>query len=385
MFEIIYHPLFSELNQLDQPKPFFEAYETPLRTRMIWNYLKKIGYVKRDFKEMSKTKKDFFVNSDIDLVFKQPEIMKKEDLYLVHSKYHVELVEQFSKVGSGQIGNLVQATPDTFHIASLSAGGAYEAISNVYERKCNQSFAIIRPPGHHAIADASDGLCVFNNIAIAIRKLQKDFNFKGKIAIIDIDTHYGDGISKIFYEDPKILYTSIHEFDFSTGEAGFFTEMGANKGLGTTINFPIPLKCGDSFFQEYCSFIEPFLEKFSPELIIVAAGFDGHFSDPIGNLTYTSRGYKFFADWLKKIAEKVCSGRISFCLEGGYNLLILPRLIETIISSFIPVKPRKPIDDVPFHLRSIFEEKDENVEMERLRTVFKKRLIEFKQKLNRLW
>ncbi|MHA1729478.1 MAG: histone deacetylase family protein [Promethearchaeota archaeon] len=370
MFEIVYDPLFGDLNELEQPKPFFETYETPLRVKFTWDYLKKIGYL-----------------NNSKLVFKRPKPLNKEDIYLVHSKYHFDLVEKLSEIGMGQLGNLVQVTPDTLDIALLSAGGAYAAISDVYNKKYNQSFAIIRPPGHHAIPDAADGLCVFNNIAIAIKKLRKDLEFKGKIAIIDIDAHYGDGLAKIFYEDPKVLYSSIHEFDFEVGEAGGFSDLGLGNGRGYTINFPIPFNSDDFYLKSYCSFIGPFLEKYNPEMIIVAAGFDGHFADPIGNLRFTSRGYQYFASWLKKLSNKICDGRVSFCLEGGYNLLIIPHLIESIISEFLPVKLNSPIDDFayPYFSKNLSEGKKTSAELDILKIGFNRKIEAFKKRINGLW
>ncbi|MCP4763832.1 MAG: histone deacetylase [archaeon] len=392
MFEIIYHPLFGELNDIGQPKPYFESYETPLRTKVIWEYFKQIKYINWNFEDFEDTdlyvnpnESEICINKDKNLAFKTPGLLKKEDLYRVHTKYHVQLVENFSKIGSGQIGNLVQATPDTFDIALLSAGGAYQAIKDVYERKFNQSFAIIRPPGHHAIPDAADGLCVFNNIAIAVEKLRNDVDFNGKIAILDFDAHYGDGLAKIFYEDPKVLYSSIHEFDYGVGEAGFLDEQGSGKGLGYNINYPIPLDGDDSYLISYCEFIEPFLEKFSPEMIIIAAGFDGYWADPIGNLNFTTKGYQFFSEWLKKTSEKICGGRVCYCLEGGYNLLILPHLVEIMINGFIGGKTEKKIDNWVYPLFSNELDQRTDSTPDEFRIHFNKKIKKISEEINQLW
>lgn len=342
MFEIIYHPLYGELHDTDQPKPAFESYENPSRCKVIWEYLKKIGYVLRDFRATA-----IQTNTDKNLVIRKPTPIDKKDLYLVHSQYYVDKVECFTKAGCGQLGDLVLATEDLMEIGLLSAGGAYEAVKDVITKKYNQSFAIIRPPGHHSTPDTADGLCVFNNIALAIKKIRKDLDFKGKIAVLDIDAHFGNGISSIFYQDPTVLYSSIHEYDFLTYEDGFFDAIGSKNGLGYNINFPVPFKAGDKYLEKYCNFIKPFIVNYQPEIIIVAAGFDGHYSDPIGNLCFSSKGYAFFANWLKNLSKTICGGKVSFCLEGGYNLIMLPRLIEVIIGEFISHPVKNPIDEIP--------------------------------------
>ena len=342
MFEIVYQPAFGERNELGQPKPFFETYETPLRCKLTWEHLKQIGFTPGDF-EASGIQR----NDEKNLAFKRPAALKKEDILLVHTPYHYEMVEKFSRFGCGQLGNSVLATEDSLDLALLSAGGAYEAINDVITGGHDQSFALIRPPGHHAMSETPDGLCIFNNIAVAISKIRKEQEFSGKLAIIDIDAHYGNGLARIFAHDPNVLYSSIHEMDFSIGEEGFFTEIGLGAGEGYNICFPVRYGSGDKMLQQYCTFLEPFVRDFSPDMIIIAAGFDGHWADPLGNLKYTSHGYQEFTRWVKKISHDVCSGRVSFCLEGGYNLIMVPRLIETIISEFIGVPKTKFIDDYP--------------------------------------
>ncbi len=338
MFEIVFHPLFNELRELIEPKPIFETYETPLRTRVIWDYFKFKGYIPSSF-----NKQGVINNPDIDLLVKKASPLKKIDILKIHSSYLVELVENLSDVGYGEIGNLVQATSDTLEIALLSAGGAYMAIKDVYEGKTDQSFALIRPPGHHAIRDESDGLCVFNNIAVSIAKLRAECNFQGKIACIDIDTHLGDGIQKIFYEDPNVLYTSIHEY--IPGESGMTSEVGAGDGKGFNICYPVPLEADDAYLKGYCQFLESYLQQFKPELFIVALGLDGHWADPIGNLSYTSKGYAFFAKWVHSIANKLSNGKVSLILEGGYNLAVLPHLAEIFLCEFTKNTSYSPFED----------------------------------------
>lgn len=327
MFEIVFHPLFNELHELDEPKPGFETYESPLRTLVIWEYFKFKGYIPSDF-----NKQGIIEDQSLALRVKKPNPLTKEDILRVHSTYLYELVEHLSSLGYGQIGNLVQASSDSLNIALLSAGGAYTAINDVYEGKTDQSFALIRPPGHHAIRDESDGLCVFNNIAVALEKLRIETGFQGKVLILDIDAHLGDGLEKIYYTSKDVLYSSIHEY--VPGEAGIISEIGAGEGKGFNICYPVPLEADDAYLEGYCNFIEPFIMKYQPEMIVVATGFDGHWADPIGNLSFTSKGYTKFTKWVHTVANKVCNGKISFILEGGYNLAVIPHLAEILLCEF---------------------------------------------------
>jgi len=372
MFEIIYHPLFGELHNLNQPKPYFESYETPLRCKLTWEYLKQIKFALRDFRDTN-----IQINSEKNLYFRKPNPLTHDDINLVHSKYHIELVEKSSKAGFAELGLNVISSEDSYEISLLSAGGAFQALHDVLSKKYPQSFAIIRPPGHHAMYDTPEGLCFFNNIAVAIRKYRNDFNYKENLAIIDIDAHYGNGIAKIFYTDKSVLYTSIHEYDFEGGNDGSFSELGADQGFGYNIPFPIPFKSDEYFLDLYLEFIEPFLDEYSPEAIIIASGFDSHWADPIGNLNFTSNTYRKFAKWLKELSKKVCNERICLILEGGYNLIMLPRLIETMICEFIGLEPQNPIDQIN---NQIFSFKDEQFILK-----YKKMISETKTRLKRIW
>ncbi|MHA1342060.1 MAG: histone deacetylase family protein [Promethearchaeota archaeon] len=375
MFEIVYHPLYGELHDIGQPRPFFEAYDSPLRCKLTWEYFKQIGFALRDFRGTN-----IQVNSEKKIYFKKPSALTNNDISLVHSKYHIELVEKSSKKGYAELGLNVVSSEDSHEISLLSAGGAYQALYDVLSRKYPQSFAIIRPPGHHAMPETAEGLCFFNNIGIAIKKYRKDLDYKEKLAILDIDAHYGNGIAKIFYIDRSVLYSSIHEYQFQAGNEGSFSELGADRGFGTNIPFPLPLKANDVYLDMYMEFIEPFLVEYSPDAIIVAIGLDAHWADPVGNLYFTSKSYTKFANWLKRISKNICNSRICFILEGGYNLLMIPRLIENIICEFLDIKPQTPIDIIDE--KFIFSKTAQN---ERVLLKFRKLVNEQRIKLRRIW
>ncbi|MFX1242375.1 MAG: histone deacetylase [Promethearchaeota archaeon] len=315
---IIYDDDFALKNSPPYPYPTFFSYENPLRIKAIMGYLEK----------------NRILNNDRIKIVKPIDI-KEEIIYLAHSQYHVDSIKSLSSRGNGLLGDEIYVTEDTYALAKKAIGGALGGIKNVIEGEFNQSIALIRPPGHHALREKASGLCIFNNIASSIIFLREKMHYNKKIAVIDIDTHFGDGLVQYFYDDPSVLYFSIHEYDFVEGEIGFIDELGAGEGLGKSINFPIPFNSTDDDFLECFKILEPILREFLPDLIIVAAGFDMYFADPIGNCLLSSKAYYNFTEKLLSIAEEICNGKLAFILEGGYSLIGLPICIYTVIQSLL--------------------------------------------------
>jgi len=317
---------FSSKNVPPYPHPTFLSYESPLRIKTILKFL-----------EIKKV----FMNERIIKI--EPIPVVESILGLAHTKYHIDSVRNFSKRGYGLLGDEIFITEDTFELAKKAVGGTIQAIKSVLNSDVNQSFALVRPPGHHALQEKASGLCIFNNIANSIIYLQKKLHYNKKIAIIDIDAHFGDGLVQYFYEDPNVLYFSIHEFDFVEGDLGFIDELGEGEGLGKSINFPVPMNISDEEFLEFMDLLEPILNEFNPDLIIVAAGFDMYFADPIGNGLLTSISYYRFTEKLLKISERICEGKLVFILEGGYSLIGLPHCVYAVIKALIGEKYEPPI------------------------------------------
>ncbi|MFX1496380.1 MAG: histone deacetylase [Promethearchaeota archaeon] len=300
------------------PKPSFISFETPLRIKCVIDYLNKKG-----------------IFQDEKIVKIEPKIIDEGILSFAHSQYHIDAVKRLSKMGGGLIDEEVFITQDTFELAKKAVGGTIQALKNVIENKVNHTFALIRPPGHHAFREKSTGLCIFNNIATSILYLRNVLNYKKKIAIVDIDNHFGDGLAHYFYEDPSVLYFSIHEYDFSQADLGFIDELGYGEGMGKNVNFPVPEGLINEDFYLCFDLIELLLNEFKPDIIIVAAGFDMYFADPIGNCFLTSEAYYKFAEFILQISEKVCDGRIAFILEGGYSLIGLPHCIYATLNALL--------------------------------------------------
>ncbi len=308
------------------PKPSFISFEHPFRITCILNHLERNGILK-----------------DNRVVKVKPKEIDEAILELAHSKYHIEAIKKISDVGGGLLDDEVFVTDDTFDLAKKAVGGAIEAIEGVVKNKYTQSFALIRPPGHHAYREKSSGLCIFNNIANSILYLRKKLSYNEKIAIIDIDDHFGDGIAHYFYHDPSVLYFSLHEFDFTEGDIGMFDELGQDEGIGRNINFPVPSEITNKDFEYCVEFLDKIIYEFHPSLIIVAAGFDMYYADPIGNCLLTSTAYNHFAAKILRIAEDLCEGKISFILEGGYDVIGLPYCVEAVLKALLNEKYEAPV------------------------------------------
>ncbi len=308
------------------PHPIFLSYETPMRIESILTFLNEKKILDHD-----------------NVIIIEPTVIDDFILELAHSKYYIDSVKFLSKLGNGLLGEEVFITEDTYGLAKKAVGGAIIAMEKVLSKKVNQSFALIRPPGHHALREKGSGLCIFNNIANAILYLREKLHFQEKIAIIDIDDHFGDGLVQYFYSDPSVLYFSVHEYDYGEGDIGFIDELGDGKGLGTNINFPLPYGSGEEEFLQCLDIINPILKAFQPNIIIIAAGFDMHFSDPIGNCKLTSNSYYKFAKEILIIAEELCEGNLAFVLEGGYNLIALPYCVHAVLKALLNEDYKQPI------------------------------------------
>lgn len=257
-----------------------------------------------------------------------PEIIK-----LVHPDYYIEHVKTtcdmgYSYLDSGDTGICV----DSHRVALLAVGGMVEAIDGLFTGKLHTAFCAVRPPGHHAEVDTAMGFCLFNNVAIAARYAQSRYEIQ-KVLILDWDVHHGNGTQHIFERDPNIFYISIHQYPFYPG-TGSQEETGYGEGLGTTINFPLSVGCGDKEYLDiFQNKIPDIVMKFSPELIILSAGFDAHQLDPMAGMELSTDAYREMTQIMVKLAKEVSNGKLLSSLEGGYNLTALAESVETHLMS----------------------------------------------------
>lgn len=250
-----------------------------------------------------------------------PRPVSREELMRVHSREHVDFLENICFCGGGFLDSDTYASRETYRIASLAAGGAVLAGDSVMEGKVDNAFALVRPPGHHATKNRGMGFCYFNNAAILVKHLQAKYGLK-KIFLFDWDAHAFNGTMDIFYNCWDVLDVSIHQ-DPKTlyPGVGFINQIGDKEGVGYTVNIPVPPGTGDSDYLHILQeFILPLISSYKPEFMVVSAGQDSHKDDPLAQLSLTTGFYGTMTRLMLEMAEKYCKGRTAVVLEGGYNI-----------------------------------------------------------------
>ncbi|MGF7185699.1 acetoin utilization deacetylase AcuC-like enzyme [Desulfitispora alkaliphila] len=270
-------------------------------------------------------------------VFFEPEKITLDQLTKIHTPEYVSCLERFAASGGGRWDPDTVVCDKSYEIALLSCGGAVKAVDLLLEGEVSKAFALIRPPGHHAERDRGMGYCLFNNTAMSAVSA-KNYDDIEKVAIIDIDAHHGNGIEKIFYEDATTLYLSIHQSPLFPG-TGFIRNSGSGDGEGYNINIPILKQTGYSgYYFAVKKIIEPILNQYKPNLIIVALGLDAYYMDPLTNLSLDAKGYEMLTDEILAISEKLCDGKAAFILEGGYSIPGVGKPAAAVMSRLMNVK-----------------------------------------------
>lgn len=264
--------------------------------------------------------------NELDVV--EPNRKDKSFCKLVHDDEYITRVRQACELGAPIVDTGDNPiSKNSYDTALLAVGGITEAVDRVFTGSANNAMALLRPPGHHAEKGMAMGFCLFNNVAIAARYAQQNYEVE-KVVIIDFDVHHGNGTQHIFEADPTVMYVSLHQYPFYPG-SGSADEIGSGDAKGTTVNYPLNLGVGDNeFIDIFDNSLSDKVLKYNPDLIIISAGFDAHVNDPIGGLRVTTEGYHNISKTITKIAGEVCDGKIISALEGGYNLKALAESVE---------------------------------------------------------
>ncbi len=250
-----------------------------------------------------------------------------DELAKVHSKNYISQVESLARMGGSWIDADTIVSPASYDVALHAAGGLINAVDAVITDKVDSAFALVRPPGHHATSEDGRGFCLFNNIAVAIKHSIDRYQLE-RVLIVDFDVHHGNGTQDTFYEDPRVLYFSTHQYPFYPG-TGRVDEIGARQGEGTTVNVPLPAWCGDEeYLRVFEEILFPVARRFQPQLIMVSAGYDAHWGDQISLMQVSVTGFAEMVRILKTLADELCQGRIVFTLEGGYRYEALASSIK---------------------------------------------------------
>jgi acetoin utilization deacetylase AcuC-like enzyme len=246
-------------------------------------------------------------------------------------------------------------TPTSFQDALLAAGAALNCARAVLSGEVQNAFAIIRPPGHHAEPKRAMGFCLLNNIAVAARDILAGSNNGDRqplrrVAIVDYDAHHGNGTQAAFFDEERVAYLSTHQWGIYPGTGWFEEAPHARKRI---VNVPLPVGSGDRTYQCMADeLLKPFIQSFKPEMILVSAGFDAHWSDPITSLGLSTAGFYNLSKTLVRLAEEHCNGKIVFVLEGGYDPANVANGVAAVFSALTgsgftdpgDAAPRKEID-----------------------------------------
>jgi len=255
-----------------------------------------------------------------------------EELARVHAGGYLD---DLAKAVPGKTGWLDADTyfsPGTWDAARKAAGSTTQLAADVMSGQFAQGISVVRPPGHHATRDRAMGFCLLNNVAVAAAAARA--NGAARVAIVDWDVHHGNGTQDIFWNDPTVMYLSVHQYPYYPG-TGAPTEIGGPDAKGATVNVGLPGGSGDS---EYAAVFDhvfvPAIAKFAPDLILVSAGFDAFQHDPLAGMRVTHEGFAAMAQRLRALADRVCGGRIVAVLEGGYDLDGLAGGMTRVLSAF---------------------------------------------------
>ena len=251
-----------------------------------------------------------------------------EELSLVHHEQYISYIQAVAQKGGGWLDADTVMSPNSYDAALYAAGGVIKATEAVMNGEVASAFALVRPPGHHATPQRAMGFCLFNNAAIAAKYALARYGLE-RILIIDFDVHHGNGTQEAFYDNPQVLYVSTHLYPFYPG-TGDIGEAGSGEAEGTTLNIPLPSGCGDAEYEQvFKEIVAPAAKRFKPQLILVSAGYDPHWTDELALMQVSVSGFARMVKIIKELAEELCNGRLVFSLEGGYNLTALAASVKT--------------------------------------------------------
>jgi acetoin utilization deacetylase AcuC-like enzyme len=265
-----------------------------------------------------------------DLARLAPRPASDEEIALVHPPEHIARVAESAKRPRVAFDSDTTTSPGSYEAARLAAGSLLVACEAVLAGAVANAFALVRPPGHHAERSRPMGFCLFNNVALAAAWLRRQG--LARIAVIDWDVHHGNGTQHLFESDPSVLYVSTHQFPCYPG-TGAAEEIGTGAGAGRTVNLPFPPGCGDAeYAQAFDQVIVPVVRQFAPDFVLVSAGFDPDYRDPLAGMQLTPAGFTHMAARCVALADELSAGRFAAILEGGYDLQALVEGVDATLS-----------------------------------------------------
>jgi acetoin utilization deacetylase AcuC-like enzyme len=246
------------------------------------------------------------------------------ELVRVHTQDYIERIRTLSANGGGDAGGGTPFGANGYRIANLAAGGCLRAVELVVDRSLENAYALVKPPGHHALPDSGNGLCIFNNVALAAAHARADCGVS-RVTIVDWDVHWGNGTQTAFWSDGAVQVISLHQADCYPRGGGEAAAVGVDAGLGANINIPLPPGSGIGAYRDaFARVVLPAIEVHRPELVLVSCGFDACVNDPSGRMLLTSEDFRLMTRWVLGAAAQHCSGKLVVCHEGGYSPTYVP-------------------------------------------------------------
>lgn len=286
---VVYGPVFLEHDTGEHP-------ESPLRLRAVVQKLHETGLWDK-------------------LVPVSPVRASVRDLLRVHTEKHVDYIRGLSEARGGRVDADTIVSSGSYDAARFAAGGVKRALEGVMNGELVSAFALVRPPGHHATRDGAMGFCLFNNIAVSAACALDTFKLS-RVLILDFDVHHGNGTQDIFARERRVTYISVHQSPLYPGSGA-----SCERGAGNMFNIPLPPFSGDEEYSRvYDEIVVPVVSRLKPEIILVSAGFDGHWREQLASMSLTIKGYANIIRRINALAGEFCGGRIVMSLEGGYDL-----------------------------------------------------------------
>ena len=260
----------------------------------------------------------------------QPRPATIDEIATIHDRSYLQELKKEIDSGGGWLDPDTYVSSGSWEAALYAAGGVMNAVDSVLTGKHSSAFALVRPPGHHAVRMHQMGFCLFNNVAIAARYALRNYDIK-RVMIIDFDVHHGNGTQEAFYTDGHVLYCSTHEYPWFPF-TGLADETGEGEGKGCILNIPMEASTGDAdFLRAYNEVIMPAGRRYHPDLVMVSAGYDAHWKDSMSNINLTTTGYARITQIIQSIAAECCGGKTVYTLEGGYHR---PALAFSVAATF---------------------------------------------------
>jgi len=259
-----------------------------------------------------------------------PRYATHDEIAMIHDPSYVDMVAGTAGKSFVALDPDTTTTAESYGVAKLAVGGLFSAIDSVMSGDVDNAFALIRPPGHHAGSGNAAGFCIFNNVAIGAMHAMAQYKVQ-KILIVDWDLHHGNGTQEQFYGNKNVLYFSTHQYPYYPG-TGALEEIGAGSGIGYTVNVPLRTGMNNGHYVKlYRKLLCPIAMKFNPELVLVSAGFDPYYLDPLGGMKVTPAGFAHLTRILMDIADHCCGGKLVVTLEGGYHLAGLAESVKAVL------------------------------------------------------